>query len=372
MSARGFWSLEEVADELIERRLADLLQSGGRTEARVLAHLAEMDERRLHLRAGFGSLFEYCLKRLRMSEDEACRRIGAARLARRFPAIFALIDQRKLHLTGACLLRHYLTPENHRELLAEACGKTRRQLEELLATRFPQPDVPSFIRHLRSPLESRRFERVEQRSTETFRLQLNASKSFKDKLERSLDLWSHAVPNRDMAKVLERGLDLLLEKGERERFGKGARATKHARAQEVRSKAGVVLPDARSPAVASVDAHDCSGAIAVRITRAGAGKAPGRVTPTPPAIAGRRASIPRATRAEVSARDGESCSFVGENGHRCGARAFLQLHHEQAWARGGADTATNLTWLCAAHNRLLAEQAFGEEHVAGAIGRRSA
>jgi hypothetical protein len=70
MSVRGFWLLDDVADELIERRLVDLLRNGSRTEARVLAHLAEMDERRLHLSAGFGSLFEYCLKQLGMSEDE--------------------------------------------------------------------------------------------------------------------------------------------------------------------------------------------------------------------------------------------------------------------------------------------------------------
>jgi len=41
----------------------------------------------------------------------------------------------------------------------------------------------------------------------------------------------------------------------------------------------------------------------------------------------------------------------------------LQLHHEQPWARGGADTIDNLRLLCAAHNALLEEQDFGREVV---------
>jgi hypothetical protein len=41
----------------------------------LLAHLAEVEERRLHLLAGYSSLFAYCNLRLAMSET---RRIGAS------------------------------------------------------------------------------------------------------------------------------------------------------------------------------------------------------------------------------------------------------------------------------------------------------
>jgi hypothetical protein len=54
------------------------------------------------------------------------------------------------------------------------------------------------------------------------------------------------------------------------------------------------------------------------------------------------------------------------------ARAFLQLHHEHAFAHGGADSRENLSWLCAAHNGLLAERDFGVAHVLSAIARRRA
>lgn len=60
-------------------------------------------------------------------------------------------------------------------------------------------------------------------------------------------------------------------------------------------------------------------------------------------------------------------SFIGETGHRCEARAFLQFHHERAWELGGPDTVENLRVMCRAHNRLLADRELGAEHVARAI-----
>jgi hypothetical protein len=52
-----------------------VIRCGRRALADLLAHLGEVEERRLHLRAAFPSLFSYCVTRLGFSEDEACRRI---------------------------------------------------------------------------------------------------------------------------------------------------------------------------------------------------------------------------------------------------------------------------------------------------------
>src|SRR5260221_6434805 len=125
MDTGACWELGDVTDRDLQAELTRLLASGSRTEARIIAHLAAVEERRLHLAAGSSSLFDYCCHRLRLSESEAFHRITAARLARRFPAIFGLIEQRAVHLSAVCLLRDYLTSENHRELLQEASGKNQ-------------------------------------------------------------------------------------------------------------------------------------------------------------------------------------------------------------------------------------------------------
>jgi hypothetical protein len=46
-----------------------------------------------------------------------------------------------IHMTGLFLLSKHLTEDNAQALLAEARGKSRRQLEEVIASWFPRPDV---------------------------------------------------------------------------------------------------------------------------------------------------------------------------------------------------------------------------------------
>ena len=48
-----------TSDDGLRRGLLELLAGGSRTEARIVAHLAEVEERRLHLRDGHSSLFDY-------------------------------------------------------------------------------------------------------------------------------------------------------------------------------------------------------------------------------------------------------------------------------------------------------------------------
>jgi hypothetical protein len=105
--------LAHVSDQRLRGGLAELLASSYRTEARIVAHIAEVEERKLHSKDGSSSLFEYCVKQLGLSENEAFHRLTAARIARKFPVVFSLLERRELHLTAVCLLRDYLTPENH-------------------------------------------------------------------------------------------------------------------------------------------------------------------------------------------------------------------------------------------------------------------
>lgn len=78
METRAFWVLERVSDRQLRSDLAALLAAGYRTEARIIAHIAEVEGRKLHARDGSPSLFEYCTKQLGLSESEAFHRITAA------------------------------------------------------------------------------------------------------------------------------------------------------------------------------------------------------------------------------------------------------------------------------------------------------
>jgi 5-methylcytosine-specific restriction endonuclease McrA len=310
--------------------------------------LAEIEERRLHLQAGFSSMFEFCVKKLGLGEGEAFRRIVAARLARRFPVVYSLLASGAVHLSSLELLSKRLTEENHAELLEAVSGKSKREVEALLATRFPRPAVPSSIRSLpvsavvpgvgdsrstpafrldatlgsggraAEPSENSHAHvpartRIEQLSEAQFRVEFTASAELREKLELCRDLMSHSNPSRDLALVIERAVDSLLVHLEKKRLAR----TKRPRPEQVprRSKSG---------------------------------------------------RIANAVRRQVFERDGLRCTYVSPDGRCCEARAFLELDHADPRALGGSDEAENLRVRCRAHNQLWAEQVFGLEHIESA------
>jgi len=144
-----------LSDRDLVLALKSLLARERGAAAQVVAHLAEMDTRDVHLREGYTSLFAYCRAVLRLSEWEAYNRIEVARAVRRFPMILDLLAEGSVGLTTVKLLAPHLTPENHGEVLASARGKTKIEVQEIVAGLAPRPDVQSSIRRLpQSPSES--------------------------------------------------------------------------------------------------------------------------------------------------------------------------------------------------------------------------
>src|SRR2546425_10989804 len=127
------YSLSHLSDRALLRDLAALVARDRTTTAALLAHLAEVDARRLYLPAAYPSMYAYCVGELRLSEDAAYKRIQAARLARRFPVIFGAVAAGRLHLRAGCLLAPHLTPDNVDQLLEAAAYPTKSEIEEWLA-----------------------------------------------------------------------------------------------------------------------------------------------------------------------------------------------------------------------------------------------
>jgi hypothetical protein len=116
--------------------------------AELLAHLAELDARRLYLAHGFGSMFSFCVEHLGFSEDEAAKRIHASRTARQYPAVFALVHEGALTPSTVNLIAPHLNAHNEAEPCALASGRSKRTLEELPAARYPRADVAAGVRKL--------------------------------------------------------------------------------------------------------------------------------------------------------------------------------------------------------------------------------
>src|SRR6187399_391018 len=145
------YRLVELGNSELLAGLSELARRGNELSAHLLAHLVELEQRMLHLELGFPSLFAYCVEALGMSEGSAGRRVAAARVCRRFPEAFERIARGELHLCALCALAPLLNDANAAELFEACPGKTRRQIEQLLAARFPRPDVREQIRRLPAP-----------------------------------------------------------------------------------------------------------------------------------------------------------------------------------------------------------------------------
>jgi hypothetical protein len=231
----------------------------------LIIHLAELDKRRLYLNAGCSSLFGYCTEVLRLSEHAAYHRILAARMARRFPVLLRMLAQGCLNLTSVRLLAPHLTTDNHDELFDAASGKSKRERQELLAGRFPQPDVVSSIRKLpapRPPSEppvtsalpgaafssappagaavkigtsapspaspvlsapapappSKHRPVVTPLAPDRYQITFTASTQTRDKLQLARDLLRHTIPEGDTAAIIDRALTALLEDLARQKF----------------------------------------------------------------------------------------------------------------------------------------------------------
>src|SRR3974390_804988 len=117
--------LTELSDAQLLEGLKTLCAEDRSVLARLLAHLIEVEERRLHLESACPSMLQFCVRRLGMSEDEACRRIQAARLARPLPDVLVRIERGDLTLSTMALLHDALTEANYEDLVPAAAGKTK-------------------------------------------------------------------------------------------------------------------------------------------------------------------------------------------------------------------------------------------------------
>ena len=123
--------------------------------ARLLVHLALIEERRLHLVRGYSSLYDLCVRCLVMSEGQAHRSVSGAHAAKSFPLALEMIADGRLHLTGLSLIAKRLTAENHAQLLQEVAGKTKGDILIVLARWFPKPDVPRRARSFSTTTSTR-------------------------------------------------------------------------------------------------------------------------------------------------------------------------------------------------------------------------
>jgi hypothetical protein len=76
----------ELPEDTLDAEAVRLVGVEKEHMAQLIAHLAEIARRKLHLAWGYANLFTYCVTRLKLSEGSVYLRIQVANVCRRFPA----------------------------------------------------------------------------------------------------------------------------------------------------------------------------------------------------------------------------------------------------------------------------------------------
>jgi hypothetical protein len=372
-------SLKLVTDEELLRRLAEILRESRGTEADLVAHIGEVDARRLYAREASPSMFAYCTERLHLSEAEAYLRIAAARASRENPPLLAMLADGRLHLTAIAKLAPHLTPQNRDGLLQRATHKTKREVEELIAEVAPRPDASALMRKLperRSPALVTPALRQPLADIPRSLLTLRPDGVDAAGQPPTADCEATAVaklrPDRvgsPQADIRPAAATASAPMGAIQPLAPGRYKVQFTASSGLRDKLERLkalmrssVPDGDLAAIVEAAVTEKLERLeARRFARTNAPRKGLSKSQTKPASR----HVPAAVRRFVHERDGGRCRFVDEQGRRCTARDGLEFHHRHPFALGGDHSPDGLSLLCRTHNQHLAEVDYGR----GAIAR---
>jgi hypothetical protein len=359
-------SLQCLSHDRLLAQLHELIQRDHTLEAELIAHLGEVDARRLYLQNVCPSMFHFCAHRLHFAEGVAYKRIAVARAARKFPDLLAALARGELHLTAASLIAPHLDREGAARWVAAACHKTAQEIKEWIADRKPKDAVTSSVRRAparcspgdgeilnfsasrrpeaivaarkseavafpggegaqspeapAAPLSSLERGKCEPLGAKRYCIRFEADEDFHQQLQELRALLRHQIPDGDVAKIFARATGVLLEQVRKQKIG------------------------------ACSSPRSCQGSSSFKVPN------------TPPKTPSR--AIPAAIRRAVWARDAGRCTYMSRGGRRCESRDFLEFHHQVPWARNRQHAIPNIHLRGRPHTQRAAEQDFGPQQMA--------
>jgi hypothetical protein len=386
-------SLTSFSDAELLRRLSDLLGRSRRDEADLVAHIGEVDSRRLYAREASPSMFAYCTEVLHLSEAEAYLRIAAARASREHPLLLTLLADGRLHLTAIAKLAPHLTPENREALLNRAAHRSKREIEELVAELAPRPDAPAVMRKLpdrRAGTASPALRLGPDAEVPSLGLRPDGGPSVGRQLrpdgvgthepELCPDGVAAREPNLRSDGVAAAGVERLSPAAAVSSLSLRARpavveplaparykvqftasAELHDKLERLRALMRPSVPDGDLAAIVEQAVTEKLQRLEAR--RLARTQAP-RKTLSQSKISPTTRRIPAAVKRAVYERDGGRCRYENEQGRRCTARQGLEFHHRHPFGRGGDHSVANISLACRCHNGYLAEVDYAREAIA--------
>jgi hypothetical protein len=343
-----FRTLEGLSTEELDRSAEKLVRTEKTKVALVIAHIAEISRRKGELERGYRNLFDYCVRRLCLSEGSVAMRIQVANVSRRFPQLLVALAENRVSLTVAGLLAPHLTETSVDKLLSDCAAMSKREVEEYLVALRPKPVFTPSIRKASSvppapvPVDPPK-ETVQQQpptppppsrpvlqpaTPEFFNFRFAARRELKEKFERLAEVLGVENPPLHMAEILEQAIDIALDHRDVKR--------KHERRLEKEARRGGDVQKSRPDKISRKEPEEAR-------------------------------YISSRVRERVHARAGYECEYRGPDGTRCRSRTGLEIEHERPFALHKSHDERYLRLYCPRHNRLSAERVYGAAFIQGKI-----
>ena len=304
MSSIAF--LKKLSDQELIGSLKDLISEEREIQTAILHYLREVEDRKLYLQSGYGSLFSYLTEGLGYAEASAYRRIQSMRLIKSVPEVEDKLDSGEISLSVASRLQCYIQQEDKRRkeegqkpvsleekknLVEQLQGTSDRQCEQKLAELAPELTLPK--------------EKARPITDDAIMLQFIVNKKLFAKIELLKALWSHQNPEGKLEVLLEKLVDAALEETD---------------PIQNETKKSTQLP-----------------------------------APESACTFGRY--IPKALKEQVWRRDQGRCQYKDpRTGKICRSNHFIEIDHRYPVALGGENSLENLRLLCRNHNQYRQRQ----------------
>lgn len=359
----------------------------------LLLFLGELDARRQY--GTYGSLWNYCIEGLAQTRGEAFLRVKGARLLRRFPQAIPRLRDGRLSLSAFVALRKVLDDASAETLFEEVRGKSKKEIDEVLAMKRERVVakssivvVPPKLVPLSPAMEALRKEDIEAAKVappegkplpETYlvtgvenvndlkvvsatqcEVTITVSIEFRRELRELAELESHAVRDGDPGTLIRRAVQERIAALRKKR----GLDPKSAAAPAAKPKPA---PTAPAPAAKSEIPAGTLMECAPPLERTEASYTWNFEMSGTPIYT--RPHIPAELEREIWRRDGGCCQWEVEEGI-CGSRWRCVIDHKHPVALGGKTEAENLRLLCEGHNLEAARQAFGSDYIDRRIAKR--
>ncbi len=293
----------------IHRRAREFADGLRIKEADLLELFQDIEKYKVHLAAGYPSVFLYATEELSMSESQAYVFIRVARKAVEIPELKTEIKTGRLAITKAHRIAAIITHENKHEWIEKAKNLSKHFLEIEVMRVNPEANSKESLRRV---------------SETHFSLRLSLTDEVVQKVKRVQNLESTRLrQNRSLEQTVEATLDFYLK--QKDPLLKCVKKTKERNIENLTS--GAAVPGQSVGDIGYV-----------------------------------RKPLTELQRAQVLKRDKACCQFRNDGGRICGAERFVEIHHKIPVSQGGMNDLDNLISLCWQHHHFLHGEELIDHH----------